>query len=279
MLRGILLCCAVVMTGCADRSPRGTDRGVEDTSAAVAAADRSDLEEDIVGNRKIVYEAKIELAVRDFAATEAAVPRLVEAHGGYLSQTVIDRTSGEHRSARWQARIPVPEYGSFLEAVSQLGVAKNLNQSALDVSEDYVDLEARIASKQQLEQRIIELLKNPKGEIAEVIKVEGELARVRGDIEQMQGRLRYLANRTELTTVDISAREQLEYIPPAAPTFLARTDEAWTSSLVSLRKLVEDLAVVLVAALPWLAVFLVLFGPPLWFIRRKNLGNGSIPTS
>jgi len=173
----------------------------------------------------------------------------------------------------------VPQYDSFLEAVGKLGVAKSINQSAQDVSEDYVDLEARIRSKQQLEKRILELLENSGGEISDVIKVENELARVRGDIEQMQGRLRYLANRTELTTVDIRAREVHDYVPPEAPSFLARTDDAWNNSLVSLRELAEDLAVAAVAAAPWLTVFLAVFGPPVLYLRKRNLGAGSSTAS
>lgn len=220
-------------------------------------------------DRKIVRQAHVELEVRDFSETEVSLPRLVEDHGGYLSETSIDRHSGKYLSGRWQARIPSSQFQAFLAAVSDLGETRRLTQSALDVTADFVDLEARIKSKQELEDRIVELLKKSAAEISDVLKVEGELARVRSDIEQMQGKLRYLANRAELTTVDISARELPDDVPPPSPTFLTRIDAAWSTSLLALRKLAEDLAVATVAVFPWITTIAGLSAPVLLFLHRR----------
>jgi len=150
-----------------------------------------------------------------------------------------------------------------------LGIPENHNQTAQDVTEEFVDLEIRVANKKRLENRILELLDKSDETIADVIEVERELARVRGEIERMQGRIRYLTNRTEMTTVFIVAREQHDYVPPEAPTFLARTGQAWGNSLVSLRSLAEGAAVAMVFAFPWLLALLVLSAPPLWYIRHR----------
>ena len=139
------------------------------------------------------------------------------------------------------------------------------------MTEEYVDLEARIANKQRLEKRILELLEDSDGKITDIIEVERELARVRGEIEQMEGRLRYLTNRTKLTTVAIVAREQRDYVPPEAPTFLGRTRQAWDNSLLSLRNFGEDLAVVVVLAFPWLLTLSVFVLPTLWYARRRKV--------
>ena len=88
----------------------------------------------------------------------------------------------------------------FLQAVSRLGVPESRHQTAQDVTEEFVDLEARISNKKRLEKRIVELLSSSSGKIKDVIEVERELARVRGEIEQSEGRLRYLTDRTEFTT-------------------------------------------------------------------------------
>ena len=214
--------------------------------------------------RKIIYVADVSLVVEDFAQTEEELPELVKQFDGYLAETTVDRTHGEYRSGRWTARIPVAKYDAFLEALERLGVPERLHQTAQDVTEEFVDLQARIANKKRLEERILKLLDDRSGNIKDVIEVERELARVRSEIEQMEGRLRYLKNRTSLTTVTINAREERDYVPPQAPTFAVRISQAWTNSLLSLRQAGEWATITLVAAAPWL-VFIV---PVVWFIGR-----------
>jgi hypothetical protein len=162
----------------------------------------------------------------------------------------------------------VDRFESFLDAVSELGVPESRGQTAQDVTEEYVDLEARIANKKRLEQRILQLLEDSHGKIKEVLEVERELARVRGEVERMEGRLRYLTNRTELTTVTILAREQRDYVPPEAPTFLFQIRWAWTSSLLALKNFGKGLTLAVVFVFPWLLVILVVVAPLCWCLRR-----------
>jgi len=220
--------------------------------------------------RKIIYEADLTLIVDDFAQTEADVPKLVKQYGGYLADVSVDRNQGYQLSGRWKARIPTDRFDAFLDAVSKLGVPEQRRQTAQDVTEEFVDLEARIANKKRLEERIVELLKESTGKIKDVLEVERELARVRTEIEQMEGRLRYLTNRTALTTVTITAREERDYVPPQAPTFLARIQQAWRGSLLALRSAGESLIVALVFATPWIVLAAVVLVPPLWIIRRHQ---------
>lgn len=282
MLRTWILGCSVLLVGCGAQSAReagtvASDRTVNTNDAQIVtggAVSKNSDDAAVAGiDRKIIYEAAITLFVSDFDDLEAQVPRLVKDHGGYLADVSIDRTLGEHRSGHWLARIPVAQFDSFLDAVSTLGVPENRSQTAQDVTEEYVDLDARIANSERLEKRILELLDNSAGKIKDVIEVERELARVRGDIEQMEGRLRFLTNRTELTTVRIDALEQRDYVPPEAPTFLARMEQAWGNSVYSLRNFGEDVAVGVAYVFPWIVVLAVFVLPMLWYARRRLVSS------
>ena len=200
--------------------------------------------------RKIIYEADISLIVKDVSAVETQISALLQQHDGYVAESTIDRTQGEQLSGRWRVRIPVEQFDTFLDEVSKLGVAESRHQTAQDVTEEFVDLEAQISNKKKLEERIVKLVEDSTGEIKDVIEVERELARVRGEIEQMEGRLRFLTNRTELTTVSIVAREVQDYVPPQAPTFANRIRQAWVDSIASLRVFGERLAVAIVYRRP-----------------------------
>lgn len=217
--------------------------------------------------RRIIYEATLRLFVVDLAKLEHEIPELVKQCEGYLAQITIDRPQGKHRSGRWIARIPVDRYESFLAAVTKLGVADTFSQTSHDVTEEYVDLETRITNEKRLEDRILELLKKPEGELKEVIEVERELARVRGEIEKMEGRLRFLANQTEFTTVTIDAVETDTYVPVQAPTFRGRVAQSWRSSLLAMLRLSEDIFVCATYVLPWLLAIGIIICPAAWWLR------------
>ena len=281
MRRGWVLCCAMlILTGCGGpQAARDAARGGSANSllqvgmashSAQEAAERAPLSTPVNLQRKVIYDAEIKLIVREFSALDKQLPQLVKQFGGYLADASVNRTQGEQRSGRWQARIPVDQFDSFLDSVSELGIPEQRRQTAQDVTEEFVDLAARIATKRQLEERIVELLKNSTDKLKDVIEVERELARVRGEIEQMEGRLRYLTNRTELTTVTISAREVREYVPPEAPGFVSRIRQAWGDSVLSLKVVGENFAVALVYVFPWVLVLSIVLVPPVWHVRRRD---------
>ncbi len=222
--------------------------------------------------RKIIYTANVNLVVDNFDGFEEKVRKTVADHGGYVASSNLDRMQGERRSGRWTARIPVERYESFMDAVSKLGVPTSQNQNAQDVTEEFVDLEARIANKKKLEERILELLDRPDDKIQHVIEVERELARVREEIERMEGRLRFLKDQTAMTTVSISAREERDYQPPQAPTLGSRVSTAWTNSLDRAGNFVQNFVVFVVgnviAMAAWLVGIVVAFFILRWAWRK-----------
>jgi hypothetical protein len=220
--------------------------------------------------RRIIYEAEVSLVVKKMSETEAQITKLLKQFDGYIADAAVDRRQGQELSGRWKVRVPATNFDSFLDEVSKLGIAESRRQTAQDVTEEFVNLEAQISNKKKLEERIVELLKDASGKIKDVIEVERELARVRGEIEQMEGRLRYLTNRTDLTTISIVAREEENYVPPAAPTFVNRIAQAWKTSLESLQSFGERLVVATTFAFPWVVVFSLVLLPAAWYVRKRT---------
>jgi hypothetical protein len=220
-------------------------------------------------DRKIIYVADVTLVVADFSKTEKELPALVNQAGGYLADVTVDQSRGEHRSGRWVVRVPVEKFETFLDDLAKLGIPEGRHQTAQDVSEEYVDLEARIKNSKRLEERILKLVDERTGNIKDVVEAEQQLSRVREEIERMEGRLRYLANRTALTTVTITAREERDYKPPETPAFGARVSTSWSDSLVSLQDASERFLVGAVAAAPWICVWGLILSPGLIWARRR----------
>lgn len=204
--------------------------------------------------RKIIHTAHVELVTEDLSALESKLLPLVETSKGYVADSDVSGTAGIQRQGTWRVRVPVEAYDAFLKAAVRLGELVSLKADAKDVSEEYFDLEARLANKKVEEARLLKLLTEATGKLEEVLKVEHELSRVREEIERFQGRLRALANLTTLTTVTISAREIKGYTPPLAPTLATRMGRTFAASLDALRQLGEGLLLFAVGLVPWLPV-------------------------
>lgn len=231
--------------------------GAADVPAAVVLADR-----------KIIYTATIELNVESFDDVPEKVQAAVERHQGYISGSEIHGVPGQPRRGHWTIRVPVTQYEQFLAAARTLGEVRSVTTDSADVSEEYYDVEARIHNKKKAESRLVAHLEETTAKLEDILTVERELARVREEIERMEGRLRYLKDRTSLSTIQLHVNEVTQYSPEEAPAYSTRIGRTWQSSLDSLLHVGQTLLLVLVFAAPWLVIFLIL-GTVVWIILRR----------
>lgn len=262
-----LSCLLTLAVGCG-ADARYASRQTSEAAAGAAPAAKEAGGEDSAAVRfrsaagegfkpRIIYSADVTLVAEDFAVAEERVTKLVADVGGYLASAREDRTSGSSRYGQWSVRVPVDKFESFLASLDAIGFVESRNQTSEDVTMEYVDVEARIANLKRLEERYVTLLAESAGDLEEVLKVEQELARVRGEIEQSEGRLRFLTNKTDFSTVTVLIREQKDYVPPKAPSFGERIASTWGESLAALKRAGELAVLAAVALLPWAAAALV----------------------
>lgn len=226
--------------------------------------------------RHIIYRAEVDLVVEQFDPLPEQIETAVRQHDGFVSASSLTGSPGRPRSGRWTVRVPVDRFHEFLAAVRLLGEARNVTATSDDVTAEFYDIEARIRNKQQEEQRLLELLADATGKLEEVLAVERELSRVRGEIEQAQGRLRMLKDVTELTTVTVTVTEIENYVPEAAPTYLTRVRRAWAYSTSAAVATAQTLSLMAVALVPWLPVPLVVV-LLVWALRRGRRPTGRAP--
>jgi hypothetical protein len=103
--------------------------------------------------------------------------------------------------------VPAARFDELTEGLEPLGRLQFVNVGAADVSEEFVDLTARVANGHRLEDRLVELLRTRTGKLQDVLSVERELARVREEIERMEGRLRFLKTSAQLSTLSVNMYE------------------------------------------------------------------------
>ncbi|MGE3819834.1 MAG: DUF4349 domain-containing protein, partial [Isosphaeraceae bacterium] len=218
--------------------------------------------------RKVIYNATISLFVEDATAVGARIAAMVKEAGGYVAETDISGNPNQQRQATWKVRVPVERFDTFLAEVSRLGELQRSHLDSQDVTQEYYDLDARIKNKQKEETRLLKHLDDSTGKLEDILAVERELTRVRGEVEQMQGRIRYLANLSSLSTVTITLNEVRSYTPPVAPTFTTRISRTFRESYEGLLRFLEGWVLVLVALVPWMPLIVVGL-LILWLIGRR----------
>lgn len=221
--------------------------------------------------RKIIYRATVELVVDDFNPVPGKVDALVKRFDAYLAKSNVSGRPGVPRSGHWTIRVPAERYDEFLAAARELGEVRRVSSDSQDVTDEFYDVDRRIGNKKQEETRLKELLDKATGKLEEVLAVEKEITRVRGEVEQLQGRMQVLRDLTALSTVELEVDEIKDYVPEEAATYATRVGRALDASLKALWATGQDLSIAAVAAAPWLAVLAVPLVPlAIWYRARRR---------
>jgi hypothetical protein len=164
-------------------------------------------------DRKIIFTAGITLSVEDISAAFNDVTRLATGAGGYVEgSSLTNADDAEDRTARLTLRVPAERYQDTLASLRSLsGATVNTERSeSSEVTEEYTDLQSRQRNLERTEQQYLALL-DQAASITDILTVQDRLDGVRGQIEQIQGRLNALDDLTDRATIDVT----LMPIPPA----------------------------------------------------------------
>jgi len=135
--------------------------------------------------------------------------------GGFVGNANIQTGRNQVRQATVEIKVPAGRFDDLADGLRPLGRVEFLNVGAEDVSEEFVDLNARTDNARRMEERLLGLLATRTGKLQDVLSVERELARVREEIERMEGRLRYLKTRAQLSTLSVALHEPPPLVSPA----------------------------------------------------------------
>ena len=225
------------------------------------------VEESESVERKVVSSADISVKVDDAAAAIDEIIKITQAAGGFVSSSsVYDSYYGEGDQKEGYATIRVPKDGfnSVIGEIETLGEVTSKSISGRDVTEEYIDLSARLGNLERQEVRLLEIL-NMTTTVEEVLDVEWELGRVRGEIESMTGRLKYLDDKVDFSTITVGVSE------PRPITQSWGIRDALSESVAGFISSVAALIVFVGYALP-IVIFLIVIAVGLLFIRAKIRG-------
>lgn len=199
--------------------------------------------------RKIIRNASMTVRVERLDTAEARVGALAEASGGFVASSSRSQAAGSSRSGAITVRIPAERFESTMAALRSLGEVGYEEIATNDVTQEHIDLTARLKTQQELEARLLGLLKEKSGRLEEVIAVEEKLASVRAGIEGLQGQLRYMNNQVAMSTIAISLFEP-GAVGSSSETFGGRMERAFDNGMEGLVDLIGTSITVVIALLP-----------------------------
>ena len=152
--------------------------------------------------QKIIKEGNLRFETNDLEATYNQIQAAVKKHSATI-QNDIEGKSDYELFRGLKVRVPSAKFDVFLTDISK-GVSyfDTKEISSQDVTEEYIDIDARLKAKKTLESRYLELLKKA-NKVSEMLEIEGQLSAIREEIEAKEGQLRYMQSRVSYSTISI----------------------------------------------------------------------------
>ena len=221
---------------------------------------RGDLGEIDSVRRKMIKTGSVSIRVREYGPFEDELTQWLSAKEGFISGVSVYHEEGEVGSASLGLRVPAADMDELVSWLEREFEIVQLDINSADVTEEWVDLEARLKNTRRTEARLQEILGHGTGNLADVLAVERELSRVRGEIEAAEARYRVLDNQVSLATLSLSVSVDQPYHPPQTPTFMAQMGQTWSRSLQGMASVARGAVLLFVAAFPWLATIFGFLG-------------------
>lgn len=228
--------------------------------------------------RLIIRTGDMSIVVTDTEEAMTTIAGMAESAGGWVVNSSVYQFNDDAMSGDMTIRIPAEGFDSILEQIQSLAVeVTRVSTSGQDVTEEYVDLSARLANLEATADRVRDFLDEARN-VEEALAVNQELSRLEGEIEALKGRLQYLEQSAAFSTLSINLTPDVLAQPLQVagwqPQGVARSA---VEALVSALQTLVDAGI-------WLVIFVLpivlLIAIPIWllirFLRRRRQSRSSV---
>ena len=220
--------------------------------------------------RLIIRTADMSIVAADTEEALARIANMADSSGGWVVSSNVYQSTDTYKSGYISIRVPAEGFQSVLDAIAGLAVeVTNLSTSGQDVTEEYVDLSARLGNLEATAARLRTFLDESRN-VEEALAVNAELSRVEGEIEALKGRMQYLEQSSAFSSITVNvtpdALAQPIQVGGWQPTGVAKQA---VEALINMLQLLANAAIwFVIFALPILLVIAIPFALLIWIIKR-----------
>lgn len=204
---------SLIFASCGSHSAESADRedkNFEATDAAISTNIHQKTEQKSE-NRKLIWRADLEFQVKNVNKSTEEINALSSKHNGFVSDMSLSNNS-YRLSNTITIRVPNAKFQAFVSAIKGESIFMDkADITSEDVTEEFVDIEARLKTKREVRDRYIEVLQTKTGSVKDIIEAEEAIRVITEEIEAKEGRLRYLSDRVDLSTVTLTMYEKVKF--------------------------------------------------------------------
>lgn len=222
----------------------------------------------------------LSIVVKDFDTGRASLDAILARRSGYAAGLNVATPQGAARTLQASLRIPAPQLAAAVAELKALGRVEAETQNGEEVTQQHADLLARLKNSRETEQRLQDVLRTRTGKVKDVLEVEEEIARVRGEIEQMEAEQQTLEHRVSFATIDLKLTEEYKAeLTTPAPSVAVQLRNALVDGFRTAFQSLLALILFFAESGPTLLLWLVILSIPAWLLWRRyqrSLTMGSI---
>ena len=218
----------------------------------------------------IVRSAELRLLVGKLDEAREAMDRILRQHKGYIGQLSATVESGSTRVLNASLRVPADQLDTCISDLKRVGQVTHELLAGDEVTQQHTDLAARLKNAWNTEQRLNSVVSQKTGPVKEILDVEKEAARVRGEIEQMEAEQKALEHRVQFASIDLRLTEEYKaQLTSPSPSTSTRFHNALVTGYKDAVETVVSILLFFAEYGPSMVAWLLLVFPFGWFFWRR----------
>jgi hypothetical protein len=230
--------------------------------------------------QKVIKTASLSITVDDVDKAAGQITNEAILATGFVQNSSVTENEKGQKYANIILRVPTASFESLIGKIKSLAkLVEREDINGREVTEEYVDLQADLTHNQAVEAQYLELLKRAQ-KVEEIIAVRDKLDQIQGEIERIKGRLRYLDNQTEMSTIAVSISSEAKITLPAEKwqpwVVVKETVKKLIVSLQNFANFVIYFIFILVSLIPYLILIYLIYRLAKWLVKKLRKPKQSL---
>ena len=223
-----------------------------------------------VTNRMVIKTGTMNLETEKYDESINQINDYVKKAGGFITNSGSSVNASGKKQGTVTIRITSEKYDVMIKDMSIFGKVLNSQINGNDVTSEYIDLQARMNTQSELEKRLLSLLSEKTAKLTDVVEVEEKLSSVRQNIEQTQGRMKFLKNQTDFSTLTVSVYEPSLMTTSSGGGFFYEIGRGFSKGLKGFTEILSGMITFSIALLPVIILLAALGYIAIIFYKRSK---------
>lgn len=252
-----------------DENRSGKNDGITDNKLKQVNYQQPTENTNTQDKRMIIRSGTMSVENDSFDETDRKIKDITRNMGGYVTNSTSQVNQSGKKQGTLTIRVQADKYDALLAEIANTGKVMNQNITGRDVTEEYVDAEARLKTQRELEARLLQLLAEKTSTLTAVVEVEQKLANVRENIEKTEGRMRMLKDQASYSTITVSIYEPA-ILNTSSGGFFYELEQGFEKGLTGFTKVLSGIITVLIALSPIIAILGLIVYITIKIIRKRK---------